>query len=554
MTAGLAAAVGRLQVPALAAEPLGNSIALRPADARAGIEPHRFRLVGKPGAVDLVEVRREFGRAARHPAEPAGGVAVGALQQRQIQLAQFPLHIAVSQQFDFLRIALHLRHHPPQFAHPELHPQRHQRTPRRVPRPRHQRQQRVQHRADLPAGSFRQRSLHLLLQIHQRHDLPLQKLEQIDEEQVLFQQPAQCAPPRRIIHFRRTLHAGEKQGEPRGHRLLRRTILVGIQNRRQIRSRIEHVLDRALAQKLHVSQAAFRDHRPWRKFDAEDLPGVFAQRRRVRVPAQGGGSSGVNQPAIRRLQPRLQAAQEQRQIGALSTVEGVQLIHHHIAQRLRRVLAPEMPVLGTDQQVVEHLVIGQQDVGRILAQRGAVGDHARRRHHHLPAAVLARTTAHEQAHPQSVEGRGPRYHLRKAPSLIGGQRVHGINHQRLDAGHAFSDRAGAMLQHGVEETLGLAAARAGGDQSARRPATAGQPLPRRFLMHKSGKLDRKGVEECRALRARPERQAHLNVWPLQPAGFVLGEAPHHAREERIGGLKTRGQKMLQPVLDFARKQ
>src|SRR5690606_27664955 len=105
-------------------------------------------------------------------------------------------------------VAPDLSHHSAQLAHPELHSQRHQRTLRRIlrwiPCPSDEGQQSIQHWTDMYAGAFGKRPLHLLLQIDQRDDLPLQELEQIDEEEVLLQQLAQRTPPCGMIHILRS--------------------------------------------------------------------------------------------------------------------------------------------------------------------------------------------------------------------------------------------------------------------------------------------------------------------------------------------------------------
>ena len=59
----------------------------------------------------------------------------------------------------------------------------------------------------------------------------------------------------------------------------------------------------------------------------------------------------------------------------------MQLIHHHIPQGGWRILLPQLAVTRPDQQVIQHLVIGQQDIGRGPAQRLTIGNHAARRHH-----------------------------------------------------------------------------------------------------------------------------------------------------------------------------
>ena len=73
-------------------------------------------------------------------------------------------------------------------------------------------------------------------------------------------------------------------------------------------------------------------------------------------------------------------------------------------------------------------------------------------------------------------------------------------------------------------------------------------------MNVTGVLGLEIAEEYLALCAGTERQSQLEIRALQPAGFILGKALHHAREQRIGRLEAGSQKVLQAVLDFARKE
>ena len=60
------------------------------------------------------------------------------------------------------------------------------------------------------------------------------------------------------------------------------------------------------------------------------------------------------------------------QVRPLRTVEGVQLVHHQVAQRLRPLCAHSGLSSRAQQQEIQHLVVGEQDVGRVLPQRLAV--------------------------------------------------------------------------------------------------------------------------------------------------------------------------------------
>ena len=58
-------------------------------------------------------------------------------------------------------------------------------------------------------------------------------------------------------------------------------------------------------------------------------------------------------------------------------------------------------------------------------------------------------------------------------------------------------------------------------------------------------------KERLALRSGAKRQPQLNIGAFHPTRLVLGKALHDAREHGVGWLETRGQKVLQTILDFA---
>ena len=120
-----------------------------------------------------------------------------------------------------------------------------------------------------------------------------------------------------------------------------------------------------------------------------------------------------------RAQPGPQTPQQQRQVGALCAIKSVQLIHHHVAQRGGRVVRPELAVFGAQHQIVQHLVVGQQDVGGMFAQRVPVGDDRAGCHHHaLPRR--GGLPAHVQAHPQTRKRRYLGHQLGHAAGLVRG--------------------------------------------------------------------------------------------------------------------------------------
>jgi hypothetical protein len=104
--------------------------------------------------------------------------------------------------------------------------------------------------------------------------------------------------------------------------------------------------------------------------EAEHRPGVVG----IIGAAQGRRGADAGEMALGHVEAVLEAADQAGEVGALGAVEGVQLVNHQEAQRLRPDALPERRVLGADQQVVEHLVVGHQDVRRFPAEHLADRD------------------------------------------------------------------------------------------------------------------------------------------------------------------------------------
>ena len=96
---------------------------------------------------------------------------------------------------------------------------------------------------------------------------------------------------------------------------------------------------------------------------------------------EGCGCAHTHQLLTWALEAITQTADQTGQIRALGTVKAVELIDNQIAQntaaiKLAPVVLPQALHMGLDEQVVELLVIGKQDVGRRLVQSLLIGDHA----------------------------------------------------------------------------------------------------------------------------------------------------------------------------------
>ena len=100
---------------------------------------------------------------------------------------------------------------------------------------------------------------------------------------------------------------------------------------------------------------------------------VTPRARMVRA-AEGGRRPDADQLPGRDPEPDPQAPDEAGEVRPLGAVEGMQLVDHQVAQRVRPVVPPEPEVEGPDQEVVQHLVVREQDVGRPFAEGVAVRD------------------------------------------------------------------------------------------------------------------------------------------------------------------------------------
>jgi hypothetical protein len=130
-----------------------------------------------------------------------------------------------------------------------------------------------------------------------------------------------------------------------------------------------------------------------------------------------------------------------------------------------------------------------------------------RRHHHA-LARLAGIAAHIQAHAQAGEGRHLSHQLRDAPRLVGGQRIHRVDHQRLDAGPRRLARARAQWSstgNRKHSVLPLPVPVATSVLAA--IVLAGQALPRLLLVAVAGcsvwKLGRTAARPSPARKAGP---------------------------------------------------
>ena len=153
-----------------------------------------------------------------------------------------------------------------------------------------------------------------------------------------------------------------------------------------------------------------------------------------------------------------EAAQEHGDVGALGAVVGVELVQDEVLQILPGA-APQVRVTGVHEEQVEHLVVGEQDMGRVGTQGVPVVNDVLGTH---DAVVPVTADVEADAHPVQLGGaaHGPG----DTTGLVGGQGVHGVEDDGGNAAGAPAVGAARVVQQGQEEGLGLAASGAGGHE------------------------------------------------------------------------------------------
>lgn len=125
-------------------------------------------------------------------------------------------------------------------------------------------------------------------------------------------------------------------------------------------------------------------------------------------------------------------------------------IQHQVLQR-RRGRAPDLPALRPQQQLVQHLAVGEQDVWRVQTHLILIINQRMRRH----LLHIARSLAGVDT------GRDPRQRwlisnqLGQPISLVIRQRIHWVQKQHLHTGVSLRAGTCRMVQHRVQEGLRL---------------------------------------------------------------------------------------------------
>ena len=191
---------------------------------------------------------------------------------------------------------------------------------------------------------------------------------------MLLETPAQVYPPGHLVEGL----GGDVQPEPQGGLTIEvgAVVLVGLGIKRRCLGGRHDVepRDEAVAEEGVAGLAGLGDDSVSGKGYVEDFACIGAQRVRLAVVAEGGRGADAAEVARRHLEAVGEAKDEAGQVGALRAVEGVEFIDDQVAQALRSVLFPQGGVAGPDEEIVEHLVVGEQDVRGREPQGVFVGD------------------------------------------------------------------------------------------------------------------------------------------------------------------------------------
>ena len=530
-------AVSRAETPARIAE--RRRRAARPGRRFVGEEIDDVHVPREEAVVEDLQVRIQLPvRGALH-GPPPGPVAFAALDEGQVERPVFGGEVVgVPQRVPGAAGLLHgtdAADHPPQFPHPEMEPDLQERPePRSLPVPlpaaryRDQRAQGVQHQQGLGLVRDRQARPELIHHLSERSRASVQHPQQVHESAVPAEPVRERDPP--------VLGAGVLRRNRLEEQLVHRADVVlavpeqgGVRRAGEIRMRRQDVRDQRFAEELVNALPRLAHDGVRIEVRLEDAGHVVEQLLLLPLLPERRRCPHADQ-VLSRAEPHAEPPDEAGEVGPLRPVEGVQLVHHQVAQRAGLVTPPEPLIRGPDQEVVQHLVVREQDVGRLVEQRLPVGDHLLRPHPGRARHPLAVLPDEEPRRDPPPEPRNPVDRLRNPPRLIRRQRVHGVDQDRLDP--RLPRLSPAMVEHWVQKTLRLPRPRPGGNDR-RAPGLASQPLYRRPLVPVRREPQRRFGKRLPALRRPLERQRNGKVRPLRQVLRRRQEVVHHAGQRGI---------------------
>ncbi len=135
-------------------------------------------------------------------------------------------------------------------------------------------------------------------------------------------------------------------------------------------------------------------------------------------------------------------------------------------------MLPELPVFRSDKQIVQHFVVGQQDIWGRESQGFFIGNKMVTAHQtpliRISLLLADIDTSSHMSFKLTVMDK-----LCQPAGLVRGQGIHGIDEDGLDS--RFSPMLVAVIKDGVEETFCFAGTGTGGDYCGL-GIRAGQPV------------------------------------------------------------------------------
>ena len=141
---------------------------------------------------------------------------------------------------------------------------------------------------------------------------------------------------------------------------------------------------------------------------------------------------------------------------------------------------------------------------------------------------------HVQAGTDTLQGRLLHDLPRQTAGLVGGQRIHRVKDDGLDAGLTPFTLLAAVLQNGIKKALGLARARTGGHQCGAGVLTTqtGKGPALMGVRHETRRQPRKGRLTVNRRRLWAKRQRQRQIRAAEQVTVALDEAVDEAVKTR----------------------
>ena len=203
--------------------------------------------------------------------------------------------------------------------------------------------------------------------------------------------------------------------------------------------------------KLMRTQTIFRDNCIFVKRFPKDFFCVIQNVAVVFLRTNRCGCTDTAQVSIIDAQASFQTTKQASQICALCAIECMQFIDCNIFKCLGVVILPQESIFRTHQQIVQHFIVGHQNI-RCVVQHGFVVCNNAMFTHSTGGRMLLSTNIHPDSH-ISTEFITSIDQLRYTFRLIRCQGIHGVNNKCFYS--SLATVLIAILQNWIEEALGF---------------------------------------------------------------------------------------------------